>query len=117
LHGRNDLDDTIRRLTAFAEAGADVVYAPYPPDMAAVETIVKAVHPKPVNIVVGTKSETPTVAQLSAAGVKRISTGSALYNHAAAAVQAAAEALAQGDLATSTTGMSMRQVVALIPED
>ena len=117
LHGRNDLDDTIRRLTAFAEAGADVVYAPYPPDMAAVETIVKAVHPKPVNIVVRTKSETPTVAQLSAAGVKRISTGSALYNHAAAAVQAAAEALAQGDLATSTTGMSMRQVVALIPED
>jgi 2-methylisocitrate lyase-like PEP mutase family enzyme len=117
IQGRNDLDDTINRLTAFAEVGADVLYAPYPPDMAAVKTIVKAVAPKPVNIVVGTKSETPTVAQLSAAGVKRISTGSALYNHAAAAVQSAAAALAKGDLAASTTGLSLRQVTALIPEN
>ena len=117
LHGRDDLDDTIRRLTAFAEVGADVLYAPYPPDMAAVTAIVEAVAPKPVNLVVGTKSETPTVAQLSAAGVKRISTGSALFNHAAAALQEAAAALAQGDLATATTGMSSRAVMALIPED
>src|ERR1700753_2000400 len=69
IQGRNDLDDTIRRLTAFAEVGADVLYAPYPPDLAAVEAIVKAVTPKPVNLVVGTKAERPTVAQLSAAGV------------------------------------------------
>ncbi|GLE51247.1 isocitrate lyase/PEP mutase family protein [Mycobacterium montefiorense] len=115
IQGRNDLDDTIRRLTAFAEVGADVLYAPYPPDMAAVEAIVKAVAPKPVNIVVGTKSERPTVAQLSAAGVKRISTGSALYNHAAAALQAAATALSKGDLATSTTGTPLPEVQALLP--
>jgi 2-methylisocitrate lyase-like PEP mutase family enzyme len=117
IQGRNDLDDTIRRLTAFAEAGADVLYAPYPPDMAAVEAIIKAVAPKPVNLVVGTKSEKPTVAALSAAGVKRISIGSALYLHAAAAVQDAAAALTQGDLAAATTGMSSREVVALIPGD
>lgn len=117
IQGRNDLDDTIRRLTAFAEVGADVLYAPYPPDMAAVEAIVKAVAPKPVNVVVGTKTERPTVAQLSAAGVKRISIGSALYLHAAAALQAAAAALTEGDLTSATSGMPLRDVVALIPED
>jgi 2-methylisocitrate lyase-like PEP mutase family enzyme len=117
IQGRNDLDDTIRRLTAFAEVSADVLYAPYPPDMAAVKAIVQAVAPKPVNLVVGTKSERPTVAELSAAGVRRISTGAALYIHAAAALQAAAAALTQGDLATATTGMPLREVVALIPEN
>jgi 2-methylisocitrate lyase-like PEP mutase family enzyme len=116
LHGRDDLDDTIRRLTAFAEAGADVLYAPYPPDMAAVTAIVTAVAPKPVNIVVGTKAGTPTVTELSHAGVKRISTGSALYSHCAAALEAAATALTAGDLATATTGMSMRAVDELVAE-
>jgi 2-methylisocitrate lyase-like PEP mutase family enzyme len=116
LHGRDDLDDTIRRLCAFAEVGADVLYAPYPADMGAVEAIVKAVAPKPVNIVVGTKAGTPTVRELSAAGVKRISTGSALYSHTAAALQGAAAALAEGDLATATTGMPLRELFALIPD-
>ena len=116
LHGRDDLDDTIRRLTAFADAGADVLYAPLPPDMAAVKAIVQAVAPKPVNLVVGTKSGIPTVAELSQAGVKRISTGSALYTHLAAELQAAATALTQGDLATATTGMSARDVDALLAD-
>jgi 2-methylisocitrate lyase-like PEP mutase family enzyme len=116
IQGRNDLDDTIRRLTAFAEVGADVLYAPYPPDMDAVEAIVKAVAPKPVNIVVGTMSGTPTVAELSAAGVKRISTGVALYTHVAAALQDAATALARGDIATATTGMSFPEVNSLIDQ-
>src|SRR5689334_20818356 len=116
LHRRNDLDDTVRRLTAFAEAGADVLFAPYPPDMAAVEAIVKAVAPTPVNVVVGTKSGTPTVAELSQAGVKRISTGAALYTHLGGALQSAATALANGDLATGTAGMSLREVDALIDE-
>src|SRR6201999_1676506 len=56
IQGRPDLDDTIKRLVAFAEVGADVLYAPYPPDMDAVRAIVKAVAPKPVNLVVGTMS-------------------------------------------------------------
>jgi 2-methylisocitrate lyase-like PEP mutase family enzyme len=114
LHRRNDLDDTIRRLTAFAEAGADVLYAPYPPDMDTVEAIVKAVAPKPVNLVVGTKSGMPKVAALSQAGVKRISTGAALYTHLATALQAAATALSHGDLAAATAGISLREVDAYI---
>jgi 2-methylisocitrate lyase-like PEP mutase family enzyme len=116
LYGRNDLDDTIRRLTAFAEAGADVLYAPYPPDMAAVEAIVKAVAPKPVNLLVGPMSERPTVAELSAAGVKRISTGSSLYTHVAAALQDAATALAHGDIATATSGMPFSELNSLIDQ-
>jgi 2-methylisocitrate lyase-like PEP mutase family enzyme len=67
--------------------------------------------------VVGTKSERPTVAQLSAAGVKRVSTGSALYTHTAAALRSAAAALSQGDLATATSGMSLREMFALIADD
>ncbi|WIM87907.1 isocitrate lyase/phosphoenolpyruvate mutase family protein [Candidatus Mycobacterium wuenschmannii] len=116
IHGRDDLDETIRRLTAFAEAGADVLYAPYPPDLAAVEAIVKAVAPKPVNVVVGTKSERPTVAELSAAGVKRISTGAAVYAHVATALKAAATALAAGDIASSTSGMPFSEVNSLLDE-
>ncbi|MGH3524005.1 MAG: isocitrate lyase/PEP mutase family protein, partial [Mycobacterium sp.] len=76
LHGRNDVDDTIRRLTAFAEAGADVLYAPNPPDLTVVRAIVEAVAPKPVNVVRGTGAGTVTVAELQQAGVKRISMGS-----------------------------------------
>jgi 2-methylisocitrate lyase-like PEP mutase family enzyme len=116
LYGRDDLDDTIRRLTAFAEAGADVLYAPYPPDMAAVEAIVKAVAPKPVNLLVRSMSERPTVAELSAAGVKRISTGSALYTHVAAALQDAATALANGDIAAVTSGMSFSDMSSLLDQ-
>jgi 2-methylisocitrate lyase-like PEP mutase family enzyme len=101
IQGRNDLDDTIRRLTAFA-------------DMAAVEAIVKAVAPKPVNIVVGTMSGTPTVAELSAAGVKRISVGVSLYTHVADALRSAAEALARGDIATATSGMPFSEVNSLL---
>jgi 2-methylisocitrate lyase-like PEP mutase family enzyme len=114
LHRRNDLDDTVRRLTAFAEAGADVLFAPFPPDMDAVRVIVNAVAPKPVNVVVGTKAETPTVAELSQAGVRRISTGSALYTHLAATLQQAAISLTKGDLAAATAGMPLQQVDALI---
>jgi 2-methylisocitrate lyase-like PEP mutase family enzyme len=116
IQGRNDLDDTIRRLTAFAEVGADVLYAPYPPDMAAVRAIVKAVAPKPVNIVVATQSEQPTVAEFSAAGVKRISMGAAVYNHVAASLQAAAAALAQGDIATATSGIPMSELDSLLDQ-
>ena len=116
IQGRNDLDDTIRRLTAFADAGADVLYAPYPPDLAAVRAIVKAVAPKPVNIVVGTMSERPTVAELSAAGVKRISTGVAGYLHTAASLQEAATALANGDIAAATSGMPFSEVNSLLDQ-
>src|SRR5215469_9145143 len=79
IQGRPDLDDTLRRLTAFAEAGADVLYAPYPPDLDAVRAIVTAVAPKPVNVVVGTIKETLPWSELQKAGVKRLSMGAAFY--------------------------------------
>ena len=89
LHGMDDLDAAIKLLVAFAEAGADVLYAPSPKDMDAIRAIVKAVAPKPVNVVVRPKSGVVPVAELQAAGVKRISFGSVGYNHAMAALRAA----------------------------
>ena len=114
IQGRPDLDDTIRRLTAFAEVGADVLYAPYPADMNEVVAIVKAVAPKPVNLVVGTMSGTGPVAELQKAGVKRISMGAALYLRVMADLRKAAKELAAGDLASASEGLSFGEVVKLI---
>jgi 2-methylisocitrate lyase-like PEP mutase family enzyme len=77
LHGNPDLDDTIRRLQAFAEAGADVLYAPGLRSAQEVLAVVRAVAPKPVNILMSGGLKL-TVEQLSEMGVKRISVGSAL---------------------------------------
>lgn len=84
LHGRNDLDDTIRRLQAFEAAGADVLYAPGVHDLATIRTVVASVG-KPFNLVMGFADPTLTLAQLSAAGVKRISVGGALSRYALSA--------------------------------
>lgn len=108
IQGMNDLDDTIRRLTAFAEVGADVLYAPLPPDLAAVEAIVKAVAPKPVNVVVSPADKTVTVTELQRVGVKRISLGSALYTQTMAVLDQAASALAAGDIPAATSDMKFR---------
>jgi 2-methylisocitrate lyase-like PEP mutase family enzyme len=74
LHGRLDLDDTIRRLQSFAEAGADVLYAPGLPSLAAIREVCASVS-KPVNVVMGLRGATFSVEELAAAGVKRISVG------------------------------------------
>jgi methylisocitrate lyase len=74
--GRPDLAETIRRLTAFAEAGADCLYAPGLRAIADIRAVVAAVAPRPVNVLVG--SDFATVAELAAAGVRRISVGGAL---------------------------------------
>lgn len=84
LHGRTDLDDTIKRLQAFEAAGADVLYAPGLYDLATIKTVVSALK-KPLNLVMGFADPTLTVEQLSAAGVKRISVGGALSRVALAA--------------------------------
>jgi 2-methylisocitrate lyase-like PEP mutase family enzyme len=84
LHGRNDLDDTIRRLQAFEAAGADALYAPAVRDIATIRTVLSAIG-KPFNLVMGFADPTLTVDQLSAAGVKRISVGGALSRVALAA--------------------------------
>ncbi len=114
LQQRPDLEDTIKRLTAFAEAGADVLYAPYPTDLNAVAAIVKAVAPKPVNLVVGTMTQIVPVAELRRIGVKRISMGVALYTRTMAALRDAAKQLAAGDIAAATAGMSFGEISRLV---
>ena len=84
LHGRPDLDDTIRRLQAFEKAGADVLYAPGVRDLATIRTVVSSVT-KPVNVVMSAADPDLTVAQLASVGVKRISVGGALSRLALAA--------------------------------
>src|SRR5258706_10817429 len=81
LRGKPDLDDTIRRLQAFEKAGADVLMAPGLPDLAAVRAVCAAVS-KPVNFMAGIKGKSFSVAELEAAGVKRISLATSLYRAA-----------------------------------
>jgi 2-methylisocitrate lyase-like PEP mutase family enzyme len=116
LQGRPDLEDTIKRLVAFAEVGADVLYAPYPTDMDAVRAIVKAVAPKPVNLVVGTMTGTLPLAELQKAGIKRVSMGVALYSRAMGDLRKAAQQLAEGDLASASEGMSFRDIKTMIAD-
>ena len=116
LQGRPDLDDTIKRLVAFAEVGADVLYAPYPSDMDAVRAIVKAVAPKPVNLVVGTMSGTLPWSELQKAGVKRVSMGAALYTRVMGDLQKAAQQLLQGDLASASEGIGFGEIKKMITE-
>jgi 2-methylisocitrate lyase-like PEP mutase family enzyme len=77
LHGRPDLDDTIRRLQAFEAAGADVLYPPGLRDLAMIRAVCAAVG-KPVNVIMGLAGAPFSVDQLATAGVRRISLGSAL---------------------------------------
>jgi 2-methylisocitrate lyase-like PEP mutase family enzyme len=84
LHGRLDLDDTIRRLQAFEKAGADVLYAPGVRDLATIRTVASSVG-KPLNVVMSAADPALTAAQLAEAGVKRISVGGALSRLALAA--------------------------------
>lgn len=88
LHGRPDLDDTLRRLEAFERAGADVLFAPGLPDLATVRTVCSAVH-RPVNFMVGIRGRSFSVAELAAAGVKRISLSTSLYRAAISGLYAA----------------------------
>lgn len=81
LRGNPDLDDTIRRLKAFADAGADVLMAPGLPDLEAVRGVCAALG-KPVNFMAGIKGKSFSVAELEAAGVRRISLATSLYRAA-----------------------------------
>lgn len=117
IQGRPDLDDTIRRLTAFAEVGADVLYAPFPPDLGALVKIVTAVAPTPVNVLISPADKVLTVAELQQTGVKRISLGPALYTHAMGALQQATKALLAGDIASATTGLSFDRVGELLARE
>ncbi|MFE0375248.1 isocitrate lyase/phosphoenolpyruvate mutase family protein [Streptomyces inhibens] len=93
FHGRPDLHDTIHRLQAFAEAGADVLYAPALPSIEAVKAVCSSLD-KPVNVLAAGPVLEGSVAELGALGVRRISLGSALPRAALTAVLDAAAELA-----------------------
>jgi 2-methylisocitrate lyase-like PEP mutase family enzyme len=93
IAGRPDLAETIHRLTAYADAGADCLYAPGLRSLDDITAVVRAVAPKPVNVLVG--SDFTTVAALAAAGVRRISVGGALARAAWAGFIAAATEIAE----------------------
>jgi 2-methylisocitrate lyase-like PEP mutase family enzyme len=113
INGRPDLDDTIRRLTAFAEAGADVLYAPGLPEMQAIRAVVRAVAPKPVNVLIGPGV---TLTELAAAGVRRVSLGGALYRRALGGLETASKALLAGDLPGALYGaVPGSELAALLP--
>jgi len=90
LHGRPDLADTIRRLQAYQDAGADVLYAPGLTSLADIRAVVSSVD-RPVNVLAFAGA--PAVPQLAEAGVRRISVGSAFSNAALGALVSAAREL------------------------
>lgn len=105
IAGRPDLDETIRRLQAYADAGADCLYAPGMRDLGQIEAVVKAVAPKPVNVLVG--SDFTTVKALADIGVRRISVGGALARAAwAGFLDAATEIKTQGTFSRLTGAAS-----------
>jgi 2-methylisocitrate lyase-like PEP mutase family enzyme len=93
--GVPDLDDAIARLKAYAEAGADCLYAPGISTREQIEAVVTAVAPKPVNVLIGSASEF-TLQDMAALGVRRVSVGGALARAAWGGFMRAAEALAHG---------------------
>jgi len=107
LHGRPDLDDTIRRLQAFERAGADVLFAPALPDLAAVRTVCSSLS-RPVNFMVAIPGKSFSVAELAAAGVRRISLATSLYRAAMGGLASAAREIREsgtfGYLDTSMSG-------------
>ena len=97
INGRPDLNDTIRRLEAFATAGADVLYAPGLTSRDDIAAVVRAVAPKPVNVVMGLSGAAFSLDELAALGVKRVSLGSSLARAAYGAfLKAAREVLETG---------------------
>jgi len=93
--GRPDLDDTIARLRAYAQAGADCLYAPGIRTREQIAAVVAAVAPKPVNLLVGWSSEL-NLQEIADLGVRRVSVGGALARTTWAGFMQAAQALAQG---------------------
>jgi len=107
--GRPDLTETLRRVTAYAGAGADCLYAPGLRSFADIKAIVAAVAPKPVNVLMG--SDFATVAQLADIGVRRISVGGALARTAwTGFLQAAREIAEQGTFAGLTRAISFAEI-------
>ncbi|HMB46765.1 MAG TPA: isocitrate lyase/phosphoenolpyruvate mutase family protein [Afifellaceae bacterium] len=116
LHGRPDLDDTIKRLQAFEKAGADVLYAPGLPSLDAIRTVCSSVS-KPVNVVMGLSGATYTVDELANAGVKRISVGGSFARAALGAfIRAATEVRDHGTFGYAADAIADADAAALMAE-
>jgi len=112
--GRPGLAETIRRLAAYAEAGADCLYAPGVRTREEITAIVRAVAPKPVNVLVG--SDFTRVADLASLGVRRISVGGALARAAWGAFMRAAQEIASAGTFHALAGAaSFAEVDGLFP--
>lgn len=112
LQGRPHLDDTIKRLQAFAEVGADVLYAPGLPSLEAIREVCASVS-RPVNVVMGLKGVTFSIEQLAAIGVKRISVGGALARAVLGAfVRAAREVKEKGTFLFAADALSHVEATA-----
>lgn len=110
--GRPDLKETIRRLTAYAGAGSDCLFAPGLHSIPDIVAVVNAVAPKPVNVLVG--SDFATVKELADAGVRRISVGGALARVAwTGFLQAATEIAGQGTFTNLARAASYADVNGL----
>jgi 2-methylisocitrate lyase-like PEP mutase family enzyme len=104
IYGRPDLKDTIRRLEAFADAGADVLFAPGLKTKEEIDAVVRAVAPRPVNVVIGLGSIGFSLEELGSLGVKRVSLGSALARAAYGAFFGAATEIHQKGAFTQLSG-------------
>jgi 2-methylisocitrate lyase-like PEP mutase family enzyme len=114
LRGNADLDDTIRRLQAFAAAGADVLMAPGLPDLASVRAVCAALS-RPFNFMAGIKGRSFSVAELTQAGVKRISLATSLYRAAMSGLASAArEAKERGTFGYLDTAMTTPELNAFM---
>jgi 2-methylisocitrate lyase-like PEP mutase family enzyme len=105
LYADPRLDDTIRRPQAFEKAGADVLFAPSLPDLAAVREVCTAIS-KPFNFMVGIKGKSFSVAELAAAGVKRISLATSLYRAAMTGLLNAAREVKRGQFSFVETSVT-----------
>ena len=111
IYGRPDLKDTIRRLEAFAEAGADVLFAPGLKTREEIATVIRAVAPKPVNVVMGLNDASFTLEELEKIGVKRVSLGSSLARAAYGSFfRAASEIRQKGTFAFAAGTMTYGEI-------
>jgi len=116
LRGRPDLDDTIKRLKAYEAAGADTLMAPGLPNLEAVRAVCAAAK-KPFNFMVGIKGKSFTVAELTAAGVKRISLATSLYRAAMTGLlNAAKEVREHGTFGYIDTSLATPEMNAFLRE-
>ena len=116
LCGHPDLDDTIARLQAFAAAGADVLYAPGLPDLAAIRRVCATVD-RPVNVVMGLSGPVWSGAELAAAGVRRISTGGSFARAALGGLmQAAREVREAGTFTYAKTALPGAEITRLVSD-